>query len=247
MAVALLSGALTMPAGAAARPVEDAARQAVASLPVGTTVEQLAPAARETTARVGATVGAVRNVEPVRSTVDAVVNSAPVRQVVRAARPVEGVAPRVTAAVNAVVERPDGAAPTTSPRPKAAGQPAVGGVDRGASKRSGDDRETVAGLQRLAALSTSFNAEPNAIAAEHARATASSTAASGDDRSDFGHPFGPGGGTSIGGPLGVALIALLGLLAGTLLIAPRLFTRLLRLSTARWGLAAFLVPIERPG
>ncbi len=88
-----------------------------------------------------------------------------------------------------------------------------------------------------------------ATAAEQARSDASSTSASGDGGLDIGQPpFGfDGGGNALGGPAGIALLALLGLIAAMLTLIPRFSTRLLHMSPARWGLVAFLVPIERPG
>jgi hypothetical protein len=177
--------------------------------------------------------------EPIRSAVQSVTTS------------VSRAAPQAEPAVAAAVEQLTPRAPSSStPSRYAVGHPGGGEIDRHASRRSGRPQ---GGTRNAADSATSLPQRTRATtasAAEQARSDASSTSASGDDGGlDIGQPpFGfDGGGNALGGPAGIALMALLGLLAAMLTLIPRFSTRLLHMSPARWGLAAFLVPIERPG
>ncbi|HYI79495.1 MAG TPA: hypothetical protein VEW67_01380 [Thermoleophilaceae bacterium] len=245
--LAIVAGLSAMPASAAAGPLEDVTQRAAElTAPAGQTVDRASdavPAVRETVERSAAsvepTVRAVTGARPIRSTVQAVTAS------------VDRAAPQGGPTAAAVTERLSPSAPTASaPRQPTAGGREVGGIDRQASSRSGgaQDAPTDQGTANGAtALSTPLTF--HAAGAEQARSAASSTSAAGDDGGlDVGQPpFGIGGGDSLlGGPAGIALLAL-GLLAGLLMLVPRISTRLLHMSPSRWGAVAFLVPIERPG
>jgi hypothetical protein len=243
---------LALPATAAAGPVEDVTQRAAElTVPVGQTVDRagaVVPAVRETVeqsvARVEPAVRAVTGARPIRSTVQAVTAS------------VDRAAPQSGPTVAAVTERLSPSAPAAfAPSQPTAGRRDVGGIDRGASSRSGraDNGRAGPGAASGATLlptSQTFLDAAATASTEQARAAASSVSAAGDDGGlDSGQPpfeIGGGGDSLLGGPAGVALMAL-GLLAALLLLVPRFSTRLLHMSPSRWGPVAFLVPIERPG
>lgn len=245
IALTIVVGALALPASAAAGPIEAAAQRAgQLTQPVDRAVDRTgdtAPAVRQTVeqaaARLAPTVRAVTGARPIRSTVQAVTTS-----VDRAA---PGTGPGLTAVVRQLGSHAqDGGR-------YAAGRPDAGGIDRRASRRSGPPQNRPLDPNAQTGGSPAPQVALDALAsAEQLRSNASSTSASGDDGGfDIGQPpFGfDGGGNPLGGPAGIALLALLGLLAATLALIPRFSTRLLHMSPARWGLVAFLVPIERPG
>jgi hypothetical protein len=243
---------LALPAAAAAGPVEDVTQRAAElTAPVGQTVDRASdavPAVRETVeqsvVRVEPAVRAVRGPRPIRSTVQAVTAS------------VDRAAPRTGPAVAAVTERLSRPGVSTTPAPSqpTAGRRDAGGIDRRATTRSGraQNGPSESGATSGATLPPTpqtFLDTAATASTEQARLAASSTSAAGDDGGlDVGQPpFGIGGGDSLlGGPAGIALLAL-GLLAGLLMLVPRISTRLLHMSPSRWGPVAFLVPIERPG
>jgi len=248
---AIVVGLLAAPTSAAAGPVEEVTQRAAElTAPVGQTVDQagaVVPAVRETVersvARVEPAVRAVTAARPIRSTVQAVTAS------------VDRAAPQSGTTVAAVTERLSPNAPTAAaPSQPTAGGRDAGGIDRRASSRSGraqngpSDPGAASGATLLPTPQTFLDAAAVA-SAEQARSAASSTSAAGGDGgldTDL-PPFGIGGGDSLlGGPAGVALLAL-GLLAALLMLVPRFSTRLLHMSPSRWGAVAFLVPIERPG
>jgi hypothetical protein len=205
-------------------------------------VETAVPAAAPVTSRLRSGIAAAGSRTPVRSTVAAV----------RA--PISEVAVRAQPAVAAVTQRADDLAPdqTTAGigRPTFAPR-AAGAIDRRASRDAGRPTLAVAQVPELGATPYLSASDGVALfaATEQARSNASSTTANGDDSGPdrdlppLGHE---GGSTLLGGPAGIALIAL-GLLAALLTLIPRFSSRLLRMSPARWGPVAFLVPIERPG
>lgn len=245
-------GVLALPATAAAGPVEDVA-QSTAQLtePVGQVVERTGgavPDVRQTVeqsvAQVAPTVKAVTGAEPIRSTVQAVTAS------------VDRAAPGAAPALDTVARRLEqGSPPAAVPSHPISERHDAGAIDRQASRRSGRAHDgpsplggSAGGVGLPATTIQTFIAAAPA-STEQARSAASSTSAAGDDGGlDVGQPpFGIGGGGSLlGGPAGIALLAL-GLLAGLLMLVPRFSTRLLHMSPARWGPVAFLVPIERPG
>lgn len=249
--VAIVVGLLAVPTSAAAGPVEDVTQRAAELTdPVGQTVDRAGaavPAVRETVersvARVEPAVRAVTGAQPIRSTVQAVTAS------------VERAAPQSGPTVAAVTERLSPSAPTAAaPSQPTAGGRDGGGIDRRASSRSGGVHNGPSGPSAASGAASAPATPQTFIAAatastEQTRSAASSTSAAGDDGGlDFGQPpFGIGGGDSLlGGPAGIALLAL-GLLAGLLMLVPRFSTRLLHMSPSRWGPVAFHVPIERPG
>lgn len=242
--LAIVAGVLALPAGAAAGPIEDIG-QGVTE-PVSQSVDRAGdalPAVRQvverSTAQTRPTVEAVTGSEPIRSTVRSVTTS------------VSRVAPQAQPAVTEAVGQLAPRAPESStPGRHAIGHSNAGGIDRHASRRSGGPQSGTGNAANSATPSPQTALDTNAsAAAEHARSNASSTSASSDGGLDIGQPpfgFG-GGGNALGGPAGIALLALLGLLAAMLTLIPRFSSRLLHMSPARWGLVAFLVPIERPG
>jgi len=241
-ALAIVVGVLALPASAVAGPVEDIAQRVTE--PVGQSVDRAGAAVpvrqvvERSTARVRPTVEAVTGSEPIRSTVQSVTTS------------VSRAAPRAEPAVAAAVAQVEPGAPdSSSPIRHSVGHPNAGAIDRHASRRSGGARGGTGDTANSATPSPQTALDTIASAAERARSDASSTSASGDGGLDSGQPpFGfDGGGNALGGPAGIALLALLGLLAALLTLVPRFSTRLLHMSPARWGLMAFLVPIERPG
>lgn len=248
IALAVAVGVLVLPGAAAAGPVEDVAQStAQVTEPVGQVVDRTSAAVpdirqtvEQSVARVTPAVKAVTGAEPIRSTVQAVTAS------------VDRAAPGTGTAVATVAGRLEQGSPTAaSPIRPSTERRDVGAIDRQASRRSGRAH----GGPSEASGATSAPATPQTFIAattastEQARSAASSASAAGDDGGlDFGQPpFGIGGGDSLlGGPAGIALLAL-GLLAGLLMLVPRFSTRLLHMSPARWGPVAFHVPIERPG
>jgi hypothetical protein len=251
--LAIAVGLLAVPTSATAGPLEDVTQSATElTAPVGHTVDRASdavPAARETVeqsaALVKPTVEAVTGPRPIRSTVQAVTTS------------VDRAAPQTGPAVAAVAERLETNGPAApAPSQPTAGRRDAGGIDRQATTRSGQARSSPSesGAASGATLPptplTFLDAAAATASTEQARLAASSTSAAGDDGGglDIGQPpFGIGGGDSLlGGPAGIALLAL-GLLAALLVLVPRFSTRLLQMSPARWGPVAFLVPIERPG
>ncbi len=246
MAVAV--GVSVFPAAAAAGPVEDVA-QSTAQLtePVGQAVDRAGaavPDVRQTVeqsvARVTPAVRAVTGAEPIRSTVQAVTAS------------VDRAAPGTGTAVATVAGRLEQASPTAAgPSHPSIERRDVGAIDRQASRRSGraHDGPSEFGYATLPASTPQTFIAAATASTEQTRSATSSTSAVGDDGGlDLGQPaFGVGGGDSLlGGPAGIALLAL-GLLAGLLMLVPRFSTRLLHMSPSRWGPVAFHVPIERPG
>jgi len=250
VALAIVVGVLALPAAAAAGPVEDVTQRAAqATEPVGQVVDrtrQAVPSVRETAeqsaARLEPTVKSVTGQQPIRSTVQAVTAS------------VDRAAPQTGPALAEVTGRPESSVPTAStPSQPTVGRREVGGIDRQASRQSGRAKNRPSEpdtASNVALLPIPQAALETISSVEQARSDASSTFSSGDDGGfDTGQPpFGfDGGGNALGGPAGIALMALLGLLAAILALIPRFSTRLLHMSPARWGLVAFLVPIERPG
>jgi hypothetical protein len=240
----MVLGVLALPANVAAGPVEDVVQRATE--PVGQSVDRagaalpaVRPAVERSTARIGPTVEAVTGSEPIRSTARSVTTS--VSRVARQAEP----------AVAATVRQLAPSAPdSSSPSRYAVGHPGAGGIDRHASDRSGGPQSGIGNSANSATSPPQASLAQIASAAEQARSDASSTSASGDDGGlDIGQPpFGfDGGGNPLDGPAGIALMALLGLLAAVLTLIPRFSSRLLHMSPARWEPVAFLVPIERPG
>ncbi len=243
-ALAMVVGVLALPASAAAGTVEEIAERATE--PVGQSVD-----------RAGASLPAVRQVverstAQIRPSIETVAGSEPIRSAVQSlATSVSRAAPQAGPAVATTVgQLAPGAPDSDSPSRYATGHPDAGGVDRNASRRSGRASDSAGNATDSAAPSSQAALDTIAAAAEQARSDASSTSASGDDGGlDVGQPpFGfDGGGNPLGGPAGIALMALLGLLAAMLTLIPRFSSRLLHMTPARWGLVAFLVPIERPG
>jgi hypothetical protein len=241
------SGAAAGPARADdPRPVADAlkATAQVVTPVVGTAVERVeaaVPVVAPVTGRMRTTVEAVRAQAPVRSALETV--RAPV------GRATAGAEPAVRAAfaqTGAVTTSPGFGA--TRPVRDAAGPHAAGEIDRRASRRAG--ALAPSGVADALTMNRASDPAPVAIllaAAERAESAASSTAARGDDGAPNGGfpPFGHDGGSALGGPAGIALLAI-GLLAALLTLVPRFSSRLLHMSPARWGPAVFLVPIERP-
>ncbi len=265
LSVALL-GALATPAGAVAAPLGDAAQLTRPAVQVvGEQVRAVAPDAGQTVeqsvAPVRSAVDAAETAEPVRSTLDAVKRSEPVRSTVdtvAAAGPVRAavdavgarVAPQATPAV-AVGEARDESQRAAVRAPARERPSSAGGIDRATRRRGGPAAgvgEVVASSGFATAVLSPANLLGTIAAGELPRAAASSIAASGDDGGDGGSPlFGHGGGSdALGGPGGLALIAL-GLLVALLTLIPRFSSRLLQTSPTRWGRAAFHVPVERPG
>jgi hypothetical protein len=244
IALALVAGVLILPASAAAGPVEDVAQRAAPlTAPVGQAVDRTddaVPAVRQTVER---------STAQIRPVVEAVTGPAPVRSTVRAvATSVGQAAPQTGPALATISERVESTVPGAPARGRqAVGRPDASGIDR-AGRRSGQASVGADPGEAGGAASPASSALLDGLtAAERDRADASSTSASGDDGIDIGQPpFGVGGGNDLGGPAGIALLAL-GLLAAMLLLVPRFSSRLLHMSPARWGLVAFLVPIERPG
>jgi len=242
VALAIVVGVLAMPASAAAGPVEDIVQRATE--PVGQSVDRAdaaLPVVRRTVER---------SMAPIRPTVEAVAGREPIRTAVQSVTTsVSRAAPQASPAVAATVgQLESGATDSPSPSVHGAGRPEAGGIDRHASRRSGHPHSTT-NAANSAAVSSQTGLDTLASAAEQARADASSASASSDGGLDIGQPpFGfDGGGNALGGPAGIALLALLGLLAAMVTLIPRFSTRLFHMSPARWGLVAFLVPIERPG
>jgi hypothetical protein len=241
--LAVLVGVLALPASAAAGPVEDIAQRATE--PVSQSIDRAGalPAVRQvverSTARVRPTVAAIAGSAPIRSTMQSVRTS------------VSRAAPQAEPAVATAVGRLDPAAPnSSSPSRYAGGHPGAGGIDRHASRRSGGAQSGTENTANSGMPTSQPALDTIASATGQARSDASSTSASGGDGGlDIGQPpFGfDGGGSALGGPAGVTLLALLGLLAAMLTLIPRFSTRMLHMSPTRWGLVAFLVPIERPG
>jgi len=261
IAVAL---ALTVPAGASAGPVEDVAGAAAQSAgpPVRQTVERVdavAPVSqaldrtRATAAPLREPVG--RTVAQIEPTVQAVADG-PVGSALDAAKaPLDearGLPPAVVGAPG------EDDAPTAAPADR--GRRGVGAldrrigdgaIDRRAARRAGRPAggpatDASAALTRPAPFRFGTVLVP---AVETPRASASSMAASGDGGGlDLGlPPFGHDGGAGLlGGPAGIGLVAL-GLLALMLTVVPRFYRSLLHMAPVRWGLAAFRLPIERPG
>lgn len=242
-ALAIVVGLLALPASAVAGPVEDIAQHVTE--PVGQSVDRAdaaVPTVRQvverSTARVRPTVEAVTGREPIRSAVQSVTTS------------VDRAAPQAEPAVAGAVGQLEPGAPNgSSPSRHAVGHPDAGGIDRRASRRSGGAQDGTGGLANTGVPLPRAALDTSASASEQARSDASSTSASSDGGLDIGQPpFGfDGGGNALGGPAGIALMALLGLLAAMLTLIPRFSSRLLHMSPARWGLVAFLIPIERPG
>jgi hypothetical protein len=264
--LATLLGCAAWPSGALAGPLEDAVQRThelaqPATQAVETQVQAVAPA-------VAPTVEAVRSTEPVRSVVQTVTADKPVRTAVErvaatpavrsaidtvrapvaAVRP--GVAPAATGSVDRV--RRAAPAPASPARTVARKAPREAGRIGGASTRAGGDEPSPGALGALSAFAAGVTAPASLLAtaaSELPRTAASSIATSGDDSGDGGQPlFGPNGGSDLlgGGPGGIALIAL-GLLLALLTLVPRFSSRLLHMSSTRWGSTAFHVRIERPG
>jgi hypothetical protein len=246
-ALTIVVGAFASPAAAAAGPVEDVTeRPGELTQPIDQAVERAGGAVpgvrqpvEQTVARITPTVEAVTGARPIRSTVQAVTAS------------VARVPPQATPASTTVDGRSESIDPAaSSPSPQATRRPDAGWIDRHASRRSGRAQARPLGSEApLDSIATPQDALNTPTSVEQARSEASSTSAAGDDGGlDIGQPpFGfDGGGSMLGGPVGVALLAL-GLLTAMLMLVPRFFTRLLRMSAARWGPSAFLRPVERPG
>ncbi|HEU0018960.1 MAG TPA: hypothetical protein VFQ14_01585 [Thermoleophilaceae bacterium] len=247
IAIAIVGGLTGTPASAVAGPVEDVVRQA--TQPLAGTVEQV----RAATPAVRQTVG--RTAARIRPTVEAVTGPKPVRSAVAAvSEPVARAAERTAPAISPAIDAQSGGASTPAASPpvrRPVGGPA-GAIDRDASRRTGGAaRPSVPSAPASDVGPLALPDVGGAIAAsvEQPRGAASSAAAAGDDGGfDLGQPpFGGDGGASLlGGPAGVALLAL-GLLAALLTLVPRFFSALLPTPPARWGSAASPAPIERPG
>jgi hypothetical protein len=254
--VAALAVVCAAPASASeATPIADTLRAATQAVDpavsdvVDRTVATL-PAAKPALRRLRADVTAVTGAQPVRTTVATLRGQ--VERTTTAAEPVvASVAGRASGAATPAVPGDGG---SSSPIRRATAPAESGRIDRRAGRRTGapahDGRGSAPSqvADRATAAPTDLVAT-SAATTERLRSDASSATASGDDGQPtddtpaFGHD---GGERLLGGPAGIALVAL-GLLAALLTLVPRFSSRLLQLSPTRWGSAAFLVPIERPG
>jgi hypothetical protein len=243
----------------------------VALLPAGSAsagplTERLQPTADSAVAQTAAEGNAVRSTvertaaplrEQAAATARAVVGAAPVQRVLETVREpvagaVEATAPTVAASAAAVSDSlPAESAPAAAPGRPAAADDGANRIDRHPSRRSGSQGPAGSPADGLGAVSSSPVVPPMPLAPLDelaSAAAASSTAAAGDDSPFDGlPPIAPGdGGGLIAGGAGIALLAL-GLLIASFALIPRFLTGSLPTPPARWGPAAFRVPIERPG
>jgi hypothetical protein len=126
------------------------------------------------------------------------------------------------------------------------GPAAAGAIDRNAAVRRGAFAGSAVAQSATSNLVPPFSALARSTTGR-GHGPSSTTAHSDRDAPDLDLPPGPFGTGGLSGPTGIALLAFAALLVGLLALAPPFASRMLQLSPSRWGPAAFLSPIERPG